>query len=129
MHAARSWCRVLVLHMPVRVLTTKPGAGSQHGRHGAPDGAVLAPNFNANRLVLPVVAPVATDSSVNDLVRIVPSAHALGFAGFIYNPLPRDDALLAGIDKLAAYLVGGCLAHVRDQAQREQAIANGADGG
>jgi hypothetical protein len=67
----------------------------EHGANDAAQRAFLRPDYDALRLLLPVVAQIARNDAVRIFVRVLPSRDDLKFAGFVDDPVPRDELLLA----------------------------------
>ena len=87
----------------------------EHGLKNATYGALLGPDFEPYRLLIPVIAPVAVDHAARILFGVVPACDALQLAALIDDPLPRDYVLLAGFLEQAINPLHFTPPHRRDQ--------------
>ena len=54
-----------------------------------------------NRLMLPEILAVSMQHSFAIVSQTMPLANAFGFAGFVYDPCPRNKSFLACKDEIA----------------------------
>ena len=101
----------------------------EDGLERAADGALLAPDFHAAWLIAPSVAPISSAHAEGVTGCVGPLGDLLDFAGFIDDPVPGNDSLLAGVGELNADPTGLRLRHVRGDVQHKQAVTDGADAG
>src|SRR5262249_47214371 len=69
----------------------------EHGGEQAANRALLAPHFDADRLLGPKVATVRARDAFGEFGGIGPGRRPFERAGLVDDPLPRDDAPLAGL--------------------------------
>src|SRR5215207_7766540 len=66
----------------------------EHWCEGSSHGSLLTPDFNPFRLIDPAVTPIGPLHCRDIGRRIFPSVHTLGLAGFVHDPVPRDQPML-----------------------------------
>ena len=62
----------------------------------AANGALLGPNLDADGLLIPEVAAILTANVICEVGGIIPTWYPFQLAILINNPMPRDQAFLAG---------------------------------
>src|SRR5262249_9344788 len=96
----------------------------EHRREHAAHGAFLAPNFAANRLLIPEVASIGSGYSAGIFGGVSPCRAALQRASLVNDPFPRDVALLTGQPKQAIDPLHLVVSHRGDEPGDEQLVAD-----
>ena len=100
----------------------------EHGREHAAYRPLFRPHLDTLRLLIPEVAPVGLRDAARVLLGVRPGRRSLNLACFVGDPVPWDGALLAGLAQQSVYALHVGPRHRRDQAGREEFVADTAAG-
>src|SRR5262249_22798967 len=100
----------------------------EQAREHAAYRALFRPHLDTLRLLVPEVAPAGLRDAARILLGVRPGRRSLNLACFVGDPVPWDGAVLAGLAQQSVYALHVGPRHQRDQAGREEFVADTAAG-